>query len=127
MEAGISGVFAIGDVRDKYLRQVSTAVSDGATAATAAERYIEEISDFETNIAQSETPVVLGFWNPAYAGSLEAVMKIKDALTSSSEKFIDIDVSRKTFLESHFGITLSDNHTASAIRVHKGVMISRYF
>lgn len=27
----------------KYLRQIVTAVSDGATAAVAAERYIEEI------------------------------------------------------------------------------------
>lgn len=40
MDLGIGGVFAAGDVRDKYLRQISTAVGDGAAAATAAERYI---------------------------------------------------------------------------------------
>ncbi len=37
------GIFAAGDVRKKLLRQVATAVGDGATAAFAAERYIESL------------------------------------------------------------------------------------
>ncbi len=36
----VDGVYAIGDVRTKILRQVVTAVSDGAVAADMAERYI---------------------------------------------------------------------------------------
>jgi thioredoxin reductase (NADPH) len=36
----IDGVFAAGDVRTKTLRQIVTAVSDGAAAASAAEEYI---------------------------------------------------------------------------------------
>jgi len=36
-----AGIFAAGDVRQKGLRQISTAVGDGALAAAAAERYIE--------------------------------------------------------------------------------------
>lgn len=126
METGINGVFAVGDVREKYLRQISTAVSDGATAATAAGRYIEELGDYQMNIVKSESPVVLGFWSPEYAGSLDAVMKIKDALAPSAKKFIDIDVSRKSFLASHFNITLSDSQTSSVIEVHKGVVTGRY-
>ncbi len=35
------GVFAAGDCRAKLLRQISTAVGDGATAAFAAEHYLE--------------------------------------------------------------------------------------
>lgn len=36
----VPGVFAAGDVRTKALRQVVTAVADGAVAAMAAERYL---------------------------------------------------------------------------------------
>ncbi|MCD6533275.1 MAG: thioredoxin-disulfide reductase [Deltaproteobacteria bacterium] len=35
------GIFAAGDVRQKPLRQVATAIADGATAAIMAEKYIE--------------------------------------------------------------------------------------
>ncbi|MDK2883288.1 MAG: thioredoxin reductase [Bacillota bacterium] len=42
METDVPGVFAAGDVTVKLLRQVVTAVGDGATAAVAAEKYIEE-------------------------------------------------------------------------------------
>ena len=38
----IGGVFAVGDVRTKMLRQVVTAVSDGAAAAHMAEEYLAE-------------------------------------------------------------------------------------
>ncbi|MEW6623410.1 MAG: thioredoxin-disulfide reductase [Bacillota bacterium] len=42
LKTNLAGVFAAGDVREKYLRQVSTAVGDGATAAISAERYLAE-------------------------------------------------------------------------------------
>lgn len=42
METSIPGIFAAGDVRSKLLRQVVTAVGDGATAAFAAEVYIHK-------------------------------------------------------------------------------------
>ncbi len=41
-KTGIAGVFAVGDVRTKALRQVVTAVSDGATAVHFAEEYLSE-------------------------------------------------------------------------------------
>jgi thioredoxin reductase (NADPH) len=42
MATSVSGIFAAGDVRSKQLRQIVTAVGDGATAAFNAGRYIEE-------------------------------------------------------------------------------------
>ncbi|MCK4417038.1 MAG: FAD-dependent oxidoreductase, partial [Candidatus Latescibacteria bacterium] len=42
MATSIEGVFAAGDVRSKLLYQIATAVGDGATAAFAAEKFIEE-------------------------------------------------------------------------------------
>jgi len=41
MKTKIPGVFAAGDIRSKALRQVVTAVSDGAIASVQAEKYIE--------------------------------------------------------------------------------------
>ncbi len=41
MNTNIPGVFAAGDIRRKSLRQVVTAVADGAIAAVQAENYIE--------------------------------------------------------------------------------------
>jgi thioredoxin reductase (NADPH) len=41
-ETSVKGIFAAGDCRKKLLRQVATAVGDGATAAFAAEKYLEE-------------------------------------------------------------------------------------
>lgn len=45
-ESGITkaaGLFAAGDVREKKLRQVVTAVSDGANAATSAAEYLKRV------------------------------------------------------------------------------------
>ncbi|MEE0867131.1 MAG: NAD(P)/FAD-dependent oxidoreductase, partial [Clostridia bacterium] len=42
-KTNIPGVFAIGDVRTKALRQIVTAASDGAVAAHFAEEYIESL------------------------------------------------------------------------------------
>jgi thioredoxin reductase (NADPH) len=41
-ETSVKGIFAAGDCRKKSLFQVSTAVGDGATAAFAVEKYLEE-------------------------------------------------------------------------------------
>lgn len=41
-ETSVKGIFAAGDCRRKLLRQVATSVGDGATAAFAAEKYLEE-------------------------------------------------------------------------------------
>lgn len=38
----VDGIFAAGDVRTKALRQIVTAVSDGANAVTSVERYLTE-------------------------------------------------------------------------------------
>ncbi len=43
-KTSVPGVFAAGDVRQRVLQQITTAVGDGATAAFMAERYVEEFS-----------------------------------------------------------------------------------
>ncbi len=43
MHTNIRGVFAAGDIRAKHCRQISAAVGDGASAATAAITYLEQL------------------------------------------------------------------------------------
>nr|WP_321257002.1 thioredoxin-disulfide reductase [uncultured Pseudodesulfovibrio sp.] len=45
MRTNVPGVFAAGDIRAKMCRQVASAVGDGATAATAAFTYLEQLGD----------------------------------------------------------------------------------
>ena len=42
MRTNIAGVFAAGDARVKFLRQVVTAAADGAIAAMQCEKYLME-------------------------------------------------------------------------------------
>ena len=41
----IEGVFAAGDVREKEIRQLTTAASDGTTAALLAEKYLSKLKE----------------------------------------------------------------------------------
>ena len=42
METTVDGLFAAGDCRSKYLRQIVTATSDGAIAALSAINYLKK-------------------------------------------------------------------------------------
>ena len=43
METAYPGIYAIGDVRDKHLRQITTAVGDGAIAGQEVYNYIKSL------------------------------------------------------------------------------------
>lgn len=54
METSVEGIFAAGDVRSKYLRQVITAAADGAVAAMAASSYINEQLHLRSTLLEPE-------------------------------------------------------------------------
>lgn len=45
LRTNIPGVFAVGDLREKRLRQIATAVGDGATVNTSLEQYLMEVKE----------------------------------------------------------------------------------
>ncbi|HDQ93076.1 MAG TPA: thioredoxin-disulfide reductase [Synergistetes bacterium] len=54
METSVEGIFAAGDVREKFLRQVVTAAGDGATAAMAASSYVSEQLHIQSLLLEPE-------------------------------------------------------------------------
>lgn len=45
MRTSIPGVYAIGDVREKTLRQITTAVGEGGIAGQQVFKYIEDLAE----------------------------------------------------------------------------------
>lgn len=85
-ETGIEGVFAIGDVTDKWLKQIATAVGDGAIAGTAAERYIAEKEIFDHKIMQKEKPGLIYVYNAIDEASRNFLSEIESIESSFSGK-----------------------------------------
>jgi thioredoxin reductase (NADPH) len=77
MQTNIEGVFACGDVREKWLKQVATAVGDGAIAGFAAEKYIAEHETFNTVIMQKEKPGLTYIYNAIQESSREFLSNIE--------------------------------------------------
>lgn len=63
METNLPGVFAAGDVCDKFLKQVATAVGDGAIAGYSAEKYLAESEVYEQHILNKGKPTLTFFFN----------------------------------------------------------------
>jgi len=80
METNVPGVYAAGDARDTYLRQVVTAAADGAVAAVSAEKYLAEMETFKEQVLDRVEPVLLCFWAPQVEQSIEAVAVLERAI-----------------------------------------------
>jgi thioredoxin reductase (NADPH) len=123
METSVDGVFAAGDVTVKYLRQIVTAANDGAVAAVAAERYLEEEHSFKQEILDAETPVLLVFWNPTDSECISMLSRL-EALTSVVEKrvkLVKIDISRKKRLAQKYKV----EETPTVLLLNKGTLIKK--
>jgi len=107
METSMPGVFAVGDVREKWLKQIATAVGDGAIAGMAAESYIAETETFEEHIMQSAKPGLIYVYNAIDADSrtfLQTIEKIEgDAAGAIAVN--RIDVYKSTGLADRLNIT----------------------
>ncbi len=80
METGTPGVFACGDVREKELKQVATAVGDGAIAGVAAEKYIAETEMFENQIMQKEKVGLIYVYSAIDAPSRELLPMMQEII-----------------------------------------------
>ncbi|MDR1966705.1 MAG: FAD-dependent oxidoreductase [Synergistaceae bacterium] len=104
METSEEGVFAAGDVREKFLRQIVTATADGAIAAMAAYEYVSNLHYLESAL----------FGRPhAYAllisgidpGHLAIVQAAEEWKKSSQTDLAIIDVYRAGRIKAKLGVS----------------------
>jgi len=105
METNQPGVYAVGDVRDKVVRQVITAAGDGATAAVMAQGYIEEEEYWEKNVVNSDKPAVVVFWSVTDQKSMNIVSKLENMkLEAKGYKFLKIDTYKNRLISNRYDI-----------------------
>ncbi|MFZ7101432.1 MAG: FAD-dependent oxidoreductase [Peptococcaceae bacterium] len=97
METNLAGVYAVGDNRAKYLRQVVTAAGDGAVAAVAAERYIEELNSFNIHVLKSDKKVLLLFFDALDNKSLEFSALLEEINRELDERYkvVKVDIATR--------------------------------
>lgn len=92
METSVEGIFAAGDVRDKFLRQVVTAAGDGAVAAMAANAYITEQLRLRSVLIEPDNVIAL------FVSSIERAQII---LQSEAERYSDESGKKITFIDGY--------------------------
>lgn len=106
METNIPGVFAAGDVRDKFLKQVATAVGDGAIAGYAAEKYIAESEIFHHQIMQSDVPGLVYIWNAVDPKCRELLPLIEkyEATYDGRVRVTKVDIYKSAGIANRLGV-----------------------
>lgn len=106
METNVPGVFAAGDVRDKFLKQVATAVGDGAIAGYAAEKYLAESEVFENQIMDASMPGVVYIWNAVDTVSRELLPVIEafEEKHAGKVKVTKVDIYKSAGIANRLGI-----------------------
>ncbi|MDL2219248.1 FAD-dependent oxidoreductase [Ruminococcaceae bacterium OttesenSCG-928-O06] len=123
METNMPGVFAAGDVCEKFLKQVATAVGDGAIAGYAAEKYIAESEIVEHQILCGGKPRVVYIWNAIDERSRE-LLPVFEALENNNAD--DVEVVRVDTYKSN-GIARMLNAPAApcALLVRDGAVVKQ--
>lgn len=107
METNIPGVWAVGDVRDKFLKQVATAVGDGAVAGYGAEKYIAESEMFESQILHAEKPTLVYLFSAVDPDARELLTYIEqlEAEISPRMSVAKVDIYKSDGIARRLGIS----------------------
>ncbi len=107
MATNLDGVFAAGDARRKWLRQIVTAASDGAIAACAAEKYLTEEEHLQQEVLEPKEPVLAVFWSPAVPASLDLLQRAERLVASlgGRVKLARIDCYKSARVAARFSVT----------------------
>ena len=106
METNIEGVFAAGDVRDKFLKQVATAVGDGAIAGYSVERYIAESETFHNQIMKEDMHGLVYIWNAVDPKCRELLPLIEkyEAELKGKVRITKVDIYKSAGIANRLGV-----------------------
>ncbi len=122
METNVPGVYAAGDVRDKFLRQVVTAAGDGATAAVAAEKYIEEEENWQEKVLSRKGETIVVFWSPIKKESVALTTELENALKDNADvNLVKIDGYKNNLISRRYNITA----LPTVIKINDGKEVER--
>jgi len=106
MGTNVEGVFAVGDVRDKFLKQVATAVGDGAIAGYSVEKYLAESETFHNQIMKPDMPGLVYIWNAIDPKCRELLPLIEryEAETQGKVRVTKVDIYKSAGIANRLGI-----------------------
>ncbi len=106
METNVQGVFGAGDVRAKFLKQVATAVGDGAIAGYSAEKYIAESEVYEEQLLNHGKPSLVYIYNAAESSTRELLSVFEDFEKDNADiKVTSVDTYKSDGLAKRLGVT----------------------
>ena len=118
METSVEGIFAAGDVRSKYLRQVITAASDGAVAAMAASSYINEQLHLRSTLLEPEE-VKAFFYSSIEQAQVKLSNSAENFAKANGVKVPVIDGYRNARMTEKLGLT---EKLPAVVTLKKGVV-----
>lgn len=103
METSLPGLYAVGDCTHTFLRQVLTSAADGAVAAVASERYVQEQEQLKSVLGPDSGKVVFLFYDPYDSAQIARVTALEDRLRGTWTVYRQ-DVTRQDLLYRELGL-----------------------
>jgi thioredoxin reductase (NADPH) len=121
METSVAGIYAVGDCREKTLRQVATAVGDGAVAGFMAEKHVEELEYVQKEIFGAKGLIMAFVYNAVEAVDREFLAQIEQIQREFKDRIQlrRIDV----YKSDRIACRLSYTKTPSLIFMKEGMII----
>ena len=105
-ETNIPGVYAVGDATEKWLKQVATAVGDGAIAGAAVEKYIAEEEIFHEKIMQKDKNGLIYLYNAVDDDSRKFLIDVEKLEADYKDSLVinRVDIYKSTGIAEKLGI-----------------------
>ncbi len=118
METSVEGIYAAGDVREKFLRQVVTAAGDGAVAAMAAYSYITEQLHLRSVLIEPEEVTAL-FTSSIDQDQVKLEVEAEKFAKESGKKIAFIDGYKNGKMVEKLGL----EQLPQLVQMKKGAMV----